>query len=208
MIRPLCFLGVAFATLALAGCGPDAPPSNATAPTNAAAPKPADSAGPAAPAPAAAKPLATTGTSWPGVEARLTSARAKGSLLVVEIQLANTGAAPVSIERYSVADATMTDDKTKRVYEVYTPPGGQPAATADLTQTLAPGETTTVNAAFPLPSVSELVTLTVPKMGLFEAIPLKPHPEPVAGGPDDRARQKAENRARAMSAGRDGKKGQ
>jgi hypothetical protein len=194
-------------TIALAGCGTDGPPSSTNANPDALTPPPKP---PAAPAETAkrATPLATTTSSWPGVEARLLSARPRSGLLTVEIELANTGNAPVTIDHYSAADATMTDDASKQIIKVFAPPGGQPAATADLTQTLQPGESTTVNAAFPLASTAQLVTISVPQIGRFEAIPLKP--TGTSGEPSDpakRALQKAENRARAESAGRPAKKG-
>lgn len=199
----------ALSVLALSGCsdappatnGPNAPPT-ATNASKSTAPD-------ATPTPAGepAKPLAVTGTSWPGVEARLLRARPRSGLLVVEIQLTNTGGAPASIEHYSAADATAVTDVSKEVYGVFTPGGGQPAATTDLTQTLAPGESTTINAAFPVPSTAELATLTFPNLGLFSAIPLRQHPTSDASAADasQRAREKAENRARAMSGGRGAK---
>ena len=71
-----------------------------------------------------------------------------------------------------VADATMTDDASKKGYHVFQLPGGPPNATTDLTQTLQPGESTAVSATFPLPSTARLVTVTFPRIGLFEAVKL------------------------------------
>ncbi len=161
------------AVLLLAAAPP--PRNGAAAPGNAAAPAPAtpEAGAPTAPQPPR-PPLATRPTDWPGVEARLSSAKAAGGLLLVEVQLANTGSAPASIENYSAAAAEMHDDVSTDLYGVFTPPGGQPAATAGLTQTLQPGETTTINMTFPLSSKAQLVSIMIPSVGLFEAVPLQP----------------------------------
>jgi hypothetical protein len=161
-----------FAAAIAAGCGPDAPPQrngNLGPPPGNVAPPPVPPRN-AAPA----RPIVTQTTDWQGVEARLTTARRAGQFLIVEIQLANTSGAAVTIDKYSAASANITDDASKQIYEAYAPPGGVAAATTDLTQTLAPGETTTVNASFPLPATARLVTIVFPQIGRFEGVPLDP----------------------------------
>jgi hypothetical protein len=185
MKRPTRLAALVLAAAPLAGCGPDAPPPRNAAGSGAAAPDvPAPGAGPAdpgAPEPRPQRPpIMTKQTDWPGVEGRLVSVDANGGLLLVEVQLANTGSAPVTIENFSAESAQMHNDVSKEIYGVFTPPGGQPAATTGLTQTLQPGETTTINATFPVPRQANLVTVGIPHVGLFEAIPLRPQALPKA----------------------------
>ncbi|HQR40733.1 MAG TPA: hypothetical protein PLF26_20290 [Blastocatellia bacterium] len=118
------------------------------------------------------KPIAIQTTEWPGIEARLMDCTPRGTTLLVEIELANTSAAPVNIENYSAQKAVIVDDVTKRPLEVLQV-GGPPVATDGLTQTLAPNEVTTVTASFPLPHNAQLVTVDFPRIGKFEAIPLR-----------------------------------
>ena len=133
--------------------------------------KPSEPSEPAEPRPPR-KPLATVLTEWAGVEARLLDCSRRGPTLLVEIELANTGTAPASIENYSARTAVMSDDATKATYEVFAA-GAGPVATDGLSQVLAPGETTTVTASFPLSSKARLVSMIFPKMGKFEAIPIR-----------------------------------
>ncbi len=177
-------------TGSLAGCGDGPPAANKNTPaTN--APKP--NQGPSTPPPTTApRPvLATSTTEWPGVEARLRNVGGRGGLLFVEVELVNTSQAPVTIENYSAETAQMTDDASKQLYEPFAQPGHPPTATSGLTQTLAPGEMTTVNASFPLPSSTELVTIVFPKIGRFDAIPLRPKTAPGAEKKGDRKADKA-----------------
>lgn len=95
-------------------------------------------------------------------------------MLLVEVQLSNKGAAPVAIEHYSAEGATMSTDNSKTIFKVFTIPGRPPAATTDLTQTLQPGESTTINMTFPLPASARIVSLSVPKIGPLEGIKLEP----------------------------------
>lgn len=169
-MRFLCSICVVLAYVAVSigvfGCESEpAKPSNSAVAT-----KPAELA-PAEPKPPR-KPIATASTEWPGIEARLMECSGRGTTLLVEIELANTSTAPVSIENYSARQAVMNDDKSKHSYEVLVV-GGPPVATDGLTQTLAPNEVTTVTASFPLPHNAELVTVAFPKIGKFEAIPLR-----------------------------------
>jgi hypothetical protein len=172
--RALALLAL-LAAAPLAGCSSDEPPARQKPAPTAPAENKASAPTPEAPkAPA----LAVSPTEWPGVEARLTNLRSNGNMLLVEVTLVNTGAAPATIEHYSATEATMTDDASKMPYEVFALPGGQPVATTDLTQTLQPGESTAVNATFPLPSTAKLVTVTFPRMGLFQAVRLvQPQPD-------------------------------
>ncbi len=190
-ILPLLLL---IAAGSLAGCGDSPPETNRNTGATNAAPttKPAEPAPTSSPRPV----LATSQTEWPGVEARLRNVGGKGGLLFVEVELVNTGSAPVAIEHYSAASATMTDDASKQLYEPFAQPGHPPSATVDLTQTLAPGELTTVNASFPLPSRAALVTLVFPKIGRFDAIPLEPKTGPPADKKaDDTKAGKGEKKA-------------
>jgi hypothetical protein len=192
---------LALLTLApLSGCGSDEPPGR---------PKPTPPApvenkaqGPAARgADAPDRPaLAVSPTEWPGVEGRLSTLQRNGNLLLVEVRLVNTGTAPVTIERYSATDATMTDDVSKKAYHVFQIPGGQPAATTDLTQTLQPGESTAVNASFPVPVTAQLVTVTFPRIGLFEAV------KPYAGNSQPQPRDKADKGEPGKKAEKNAKK--
>lgn len=173
-------------TGSLAGCGDGPPAANKNTPsTNAPKPNPEPSTPPPTSTPRPV--LATSTTEWPGVEARLRNVGGRGGLLFVEIELVNTGQAPVTIENYSAETAQMTDDASKQLYEPFAQPGHSPAATSGLTQTLAPGEMTTVNASFPMPSKTELVTVVFPKIGRFDAIPLRPKTEPGADKKADKA---------------------
>lgn len=144
-----------------------------------------------APIPPPTEPLATAATEWPGIEARLMKCSPAGNLLVVEVQLFNTSAAPVTIENYSATEATAVDDKQKIALGVFQPPGRQAGATNGLTQTVEPGGFAAVSATFPHVPGSERVTLTFPKMALFTAVPI------TAGAKkaDQEARDKNTNKA-------------
>lgn len=167
---------VALALFATA-CGSDAPPRNA-GPNLAPITSGANSSNTASttaprPTPEPKAPLATLASQWPGVEARLRTLNKSGQLLFAEVELVNTGSAPVTIENYSAASAQMTDDASKEIRNVFAPPGRAPAATVELTQTLAPGESTTINASFPISASARVVTLVFPNVGRFEAIPIR-----------------------------------
>lgn len=154
-------------TLMLGFAACESEPTKPVRSTNAAVSEPPEPAEPKPPR----KPIRTETTDWPGIEARLMECSSRGTTLLVEIELANTSSAPVTIENYSARQAVMADDKSKHSYEVLEV-GGPPVATDGLTQTLAPNESTTVTASFPLPRNAELVTVIFPKIGKFEAVPL------------------------------------
>jgi hypothetical protein len=178
--------GAVLSALFSTACASDAPPERRVAP-GAETPKAVEPLPPAPPA----RPIDTISTEWPGVEARLVTVTHSGQILFLEVQLANTGSTPVTIENFSAATATMTDDASKRIYEVFAAPGGgKPAATTDLTQTLAPGESTTFNAAFPVPTNARAVTVAIPRVGRFEDVRLDPA---------DRERKAAEASNRATA---------
>ncbi|MGB5034979.1 MAG: hypothetical protein WBQ66_00040 [Blastocatellia bacterium] len=114
-------------------------------------------------------PIATIPSEFPGVESRLVTVSRRGQMLLVEIELVNTGAGPATIENYSAADATFIDDVSKTPMRPFDT-GTGPIATTGLTRTLQPGESATVSASFPVGPTSKLATLTFPKLGIFTAI--------------------------------------
>lgn len=114
-------------------------------------------------------PIATIPSEFPGVESRLVTVSRRGQMLLVEIELVNTGAGPASIENYSAAEATFIDDVTKQPIGPFDAGAGI-VATTGLTRVLQPGESTTVSASFPVGPKSKLATLTFPKLGIFTAI--------------------------------------
>ncbi len=114
-------------------------------------------------------PIATTPSEFPGVESRLVTVSRRGQMLLVEIELVNSGAAPASIENYSAAEATFIDDVTKQPVGPFDAGAGI-VATTGLTRVLQPGESATVSASFPVGPTSKLATLTFPKLGIFTAI--------------------------------------
>lgn len=114
-------------------------------------------------------PIARIPSEFPGIESRLVTNSRRGTTLLVEIELVNVSAAPVTIENYSATEATLVDDALKQPVGVYDTGTGA-IATTGLTRTLQPGESTTVSASFPLGAKSKLATLTFPKLGIFTAI--------------------------------------
>lgn len=113
-------------------------------------------------------PIATAPVAaWPGVEARLTRCEPGSSLVSVEVELVNTGSAPVTIENYSATEATISDGK--HAYEVLRRASGS-QATSGLTATLAPGEKTAVFATFPKPESVARVTIDLPGLVKFENV--------------------------------------
>lgn len=176
-LRPLAFrlaalpLALAFG---LAACAPAEGPAPPTAATPADAPK-VDEPAPAEPPAPPRPPIATATTDWPTLEARLIRAMRTGALVQVEVELANVGAAPVTIEGYSAREATLTDDASKDVVEPFAT-DGPPSATHDLTATIPPGEKAVVSAAFPLPGEAERVTIAFPRIDTFPGVAVElPH---------------------------------
>lgn len=151
--------------LTLQACDePGAPPAaNSAAPPKAEAPA-------AEPKPAAARAvIAAGGTEWPAVEARLLRNERTGAMVQVEIELANTGATPVTIENYAATAATLTNTDTGQSVEPFAA-GGPSVATKDLTATLQPNGTVVVSATFPYPSGASRATIAFPKINPFVGV--------------------------------------
>lgn len=126
----------------------------------------------AKPAPAAERPaLATAATDWPGVEARLVVAKRPTPEAVFEVDLANVGSAPVTIDKYSAAGATVTWEGASAPQGPKAS-GGSVPLTTDLTATLQPGETASVTATFHVPPTVKVLSVKFPSIAPFENLRL------------------------------------
>jgi hypothetical protein len=161
--------------LCLSGC--ESEPSSTTnrPPANDTVPAPGEPGSPHVRKHSTENPIATIPSEFPGIESRLVTCSRRGQMLLVEIDLVNTGAGPASIEKYSATEATMIDDVLKQPVGPFDAGAGI-AATTDLTRVLQPGEVATVSASFPVGPTSQLATLTFPKLGIFTAIEIDSGP--------------------------------
>ena len=116
--------------------------------------------------------LATAATDWPGVEARLLRSRRDTNVLSVEVALVNVGTSRVTIENYSAAEAAAKDDESEHSYAVFERPGLISASTG-VTETLDPGESVIITAAFPVRPQTDTVTLTFPHIEPFSNITIE-----------------------------------
>jgi hypothetical protein len=125
----------------------------------------AETAPPAPPRPT----LATSATGWQGLEARLVRFERVSNMLSVEVELVNVGGSRVPIQNYSAAGAQVTDEATRQTFGVFERTGMVVAST-DVNQDLDPGESTTINAVFPVPGSASSMTLTLPNIEPFASI--------------------------------------
>ena len=94
-------------------------------------------------------------------------------MLLVEIELANTGTSTATIENYSAADAVAVDEASKQGYAVVDQEG-LVSGTTGLNQALAPGEVTVINATFMVPNQVARITLEFPRIGTFTGVNTAP----------------------------------
>jgi hypothetical protein len=129
-------------------------------------------------APAAAAPLASQETNWPGVTADLTEFRRKGNTLTVKVRL--TAGAEKSRFEVDYGEVYLMDTSAGKKYELLKDDKGayiaatNPGWPAKTWGDIEPGQSRTLWMKFPAPPAEvKAITLSLPSMAPFEDVAIQ-----------------------------------